>query len=106
MNINIGIYHNMSINFLLQSLKTLYQGDYTDDETFMIYTYLKNIDNNNLITYLNTNTLLDYENDLDLYVEVLALLISVFESKEEYEKCDDLLEKKEQSIKIMHLEKN
>jgi hypothetical protein len=45
-----------------------------------------------------------YNNDLELYVEILDALINIFEDREEYEKCQLLIDKKEESLII--LEKN
>jgi hypothetical protein len=37
---------------------------------------------------------LSYENDLELFVEILNKMITILEEKEEYEKCQELQFKK------------
>jgi len=56
--------------------------------------------------YNNKCTILSYNNDLELYVEILNSCILIFEKREEYEKCQKLKDKKEESIKIMKIKTN
>jgi len=93
----------MSINFLLQAIRILHIGNYDDTEIRMIYDYLRNLDNVVLNAYFNTNSVLQYGNDLELYIEVIDKTIKVLEDKEEYEKCQILLNKKEESLDIMKI---
>jgi hypothetical protein len=60
------------------------------------------IDNEILIDYNNTCTVLSYDNDLELYIEIIDSLILVFEEREEYEKCEKLKNKKDDSIEIIN----
>ena len=92
----------MSVNFLLQATRIIHIGNYDDTETRMIYDYLRNIDNVTLNDYFLTNTVLNYKNDLELYVEVINNMIKIMESEEEYEKCQILFNKKKESIDIMN----
>ena len=95
----------MSINFLLQATRVLNFGQYDDDELSMTYNYLTALDNEILIDYFNTCTILSYNNDLELYIEIVETLILVFEEREEYEKCAKLKKKKEESINIINTNK-
>lgn len=95
----------MSINFLLQATRVLNFGQYDDDELSMTYNYLTALDNEILNDYFNTCTILSYNNDLELYIEIVETLILVFEEREEYEKCSKLKNKKEESIKIINTNK-
>ena len=52
--------------------------------------------------YNNTCTILSYNNDLELYIEIVDSLILVFEDREEYEKCEKLKNKKDDSIEIIN----
>lgn len=92
---------NMTINFLLQATRVLHFGNYDEDELSMFYNYLTALDNEILNDYYSTCTILSYDNDLELYVEIINALISIFEEREEYEKCLKLKSKKEESIIIM-----
>lgn len=93
----------MSINFLLQAIKIIHIGNYTDNELQMIYDYLRNLDNVVLNDYFRTYSVLQYNNDLEFCIEVIDKMIKVLEVKEEYEKCQILLDKKEESLDIINL---
>lgn len=100
-----GIYNmNMSVNFLLQATRVLSFNNYDEDELKMVYDFMISIDNEILNDYNMSCSIMIYNNDLELYVEVLDALINIFEDKEEYEKCQLLIDKKEESLII--LEKN
>jgi len=96
---------DMSINFLLQATRVLSFGNYDDVELSMTYNYLTALDNDILNDYFNTCTILAYNNDLELYIEIVETLILVFEEREEYEKCAKLIKKKEESINIINTNK-
>ena len=95
----------MSINILLQATRVLSFGNYDDVELSMTYNYLTALDNEILNDYFNTCTILAYNNDLELYIEIVETLIIVFEEKEEYEKCAKLIRKKEESLNIINTNK-
>jgi len=95
---------NMSVNFLLQATRVLSFNNYDEDELKMVYDFMISIDNEILNDYNMSCSIIIYNNDLELYVEVLDALINIFEDREEYEKCQLLIDKKEESLII--LEKN
>ena len=68
----------------------------------MIYNFVINLDNDILNDYNNTCTILSYDNDLELYIEIVDSLIVIFEEKEEYEKCELLLFKRQESVEIIN----
>jgi hypothetical protein len=78
---------SMSLNFLLQATRVLHVGNYDEDELEMIYNFFISVDNEILNDYYNRCTILSYNNDLELYVEITDSLIEIFEESEEYEKC-------------------
>lgn len=94
--------NNITINFLLQSIRILHIGGYSEDELEMIYKSTVKVDNDLLFYYLSSNTILSYESDLELFIEIIDGLISIYEVREEYEKCVLLKNKKEESIKILN----
>lgn len=96
----------MTLNFLLQATRVLNVGNYDEEELKMIYKFLISLDNTVLNEYNNKCTILSYNNDLELYVEILNSCILIFEKREEYEKCQKLKDKKEESIKIMKTKTN
>jgi hypothetical protein len=93
----------MSINFLLQAVRVIHIGNYNDDKIKIIYDYLLNLDNIVLNDYFMSHQVLQYENDLIFCIEVIDKLIKIFEEKEEYEKCQLLLEKKEEALDIINV---
>jgi hypothetical protein len=93
----------MSINFLLQAVRIIHIGNYDDNDIKMIFNYLKNLDNVALNTYFSTYSVLQYNNDLEFCIELIDKMIKLFEGREEYEKCQVLLNKKEESLDIMKL---
>jgi hypothetical protein len=91
----------MSFNFLIQATRVLDKEGLNEIELEMIYVYVISLDNDILNDYNNTCTILSYDNDLELYIEILNSLIKIYEEKEEYEKCSSLMQKKEDAIIII-----
>jgi hypothetical protein len=99
------IYDNsmsMPSNFLLQSTRVLHNDNYDENELEMITNFMVAVDNEILNEYNNTCTILSYDNDLQLYIEIIDELIRVFEDREEYEKCELLKNKKDDSLEIIN----
>jgi hypothetical protein len=92
----------MNFNFLLQATRVLNVGNYDEEELAMIYDFITSLDNDILNDYYSTCTILSYNNDLELYIEIIDSLILVFEDREEYEKCEKLKNKKDDSIEIIN----
>lgn len=91
----------MSFNFLIQATRVLDNENLKEDELDMVYVYVISLDNDILNDYNNTCTILSYNNDLELYVEIIDALIKIYEEKEEYEKCNLLMQKKEDAKSII-----
>jgi len=85
----------MTINFLLQTMRVLHVGNYDEEELSMVYNFITSVTDDVLNDYKDTCTILSYENDLELYMEILDICIVIFEDREEYEKCQKLKDKKE-----------
>lgn len=97
-----GIYNlDMTINFLLQATRVLSKNNYDEDELVMITNFVNAVDEEILNDYNQTCTILSYDNDLQLYVEILDSLIEIYEEREQYELCDLLKQKKDESEIIM-----
>ncbi len=92
----------MNFNFLLQATRVLHVGNYDEEELKMIYEFIISLDNDILNEYNNTCTILSYDNDLELYIEIVDALIVIFEEKEEYEKCEQLKNKRDDSVEIIN----
>ena len=89
---------NITVNFLLQVTRILHVGNYDDIELSEIYNFMSTVDNEILNHYLNSKSILAYDSDLELYIELIDVLVNIYEEDEEYEKCKRLLEKKEEAI--------
>ena len=97
---NSEVFMDMSISFLLQATRVLHIGNYDDDEVQMIYDYIRTLDNEIIIHYYSNKTILSYENDLELLIEIIDKMIYILEQTEDYEKCLILKNKKEECKKI------
>jgi hypothetical protein len=91
----------MNLNFLLQATRILNKGEYDEDELIMIYNFVTSIDNEILNDYNSTCTIISYDNDLQLYIEIIDALILTFEEREEYEQCEILKNKKDDALIII-----
>ena len=80
----------MTINFLLQTMRVLHVGNYDEEELSMVYNFITSVTDDVLNDYKDTCTILSYENDLELYMEILDICIVIFEDREEYEICEML----------------
>lgn len=92
----------MTINFLLQTMRVLHVGNYDEEDLSMVYNFITSVTDDVLNDYKDTCSILSYENDLELYMEILDICIVIFEEREEYEKCQKLKNKKEEVKKIIN----
>jgi hypothetical protein len=92
----------MRFNFLLQTTRVLHHGNFNYQELDMVYNFLTSIDNEILNDYNYTCTIPSYDNDIQLYVEVLDKTLEIFEGMEEYEKCQNLKNKREEALIILN----
>jgi len=92
----------MNINFLMQATKVLSTNDYDGNELEIITNFLIAADEDLLYDFNNTCTILTYDNDLELYIEILSTLIKVYEEREEYEMCDLIKYKLEDAKEIIN----
>lgn len=91
----------VSFNFLLQATSVLDIKDYNEEDLNMIFKFVLSLDNDTLIDYNNTQTLIGYDNDLKLYLDILTSLLKIYEVNEEYEKCQKLLCQKNKTLKLI-----
>lgn len=97
---------DMTFNFLLQATRVLHVNNYDSDELKLIYKYTTSLDNDILNDYYISRTILGYNNDLELYLEIVETLIDIFEEMEDYEKCFVLKNKRDESLKIINNKNN
>lgn len=92
---------DVTFNFLLQATRVLHIGNYNENELNMIKKFLLSLDSDSLNTYNNTQTIISYNNDLELYLEIIDAMIHIYEINENYEVCHVLNQKKNQAINIL-----
>jgi hypothetical protein len=86
----------------MQATKVLSTNDYDGNELEIITNFLIAADEDLLYDFNNTCTILTYDNDLELYIEILSTLIKVYEEREEYEMCDLIKYKLEDAKEIIN----
>jgi hypothetical protein len=91
----------MTLNFLIQATRVLSVGNYDEEELKMVCNFLVAVDEEIMQDYNCTCTILSYDNDLQLFIEILESVILIFEEREEYEMCERLKNKKIEAIKII-----
>jgi hypothetical protein len=91
----------MTLNFLIQATRVLHVGNYDEEELKMVCNFLVAVDEEIMQDYNCTCTILSYDNDLQLFIEILDSVIMIFEEREEYEMCEQLKNKKDEAIKII-----
>jgi hypothetical protein len=94
----------ISIKFLLQSVKVINEKKYINQDLYLIYDFLISVEKKELIKYLKSNTVLSYKNDLELYMETIIRLIKIFEDLEYYEECIELKRKIDECNTILNEE--
>ncbi len=93
----------ISIKFLLQSVKVINEKKYTNEDLYLIYDFLISLTKNELIKYSESNTILSYKHDLELYMETIRQLIKIFEDLENYEECIELKSKYDECESILRM---
>ncbi len=78
----------MNFNFLIQATRVLNQNDIDNAELELITNFILTADEEILYDYSSTCSLITYDTDLDLYLEILEILLKIYEEKEEYEVCE------------------
>lgn len=92
----------LKFNFLIQATRVLDINNHDDNVLNTIHNFLLSLDNDTLIRYYNSQTLITYQNDLELYLEILNSLIKIYELNEEYEKCIELVKQKNITINLLN----
>jgi hypothetical protein len=92
----------MSYNFLIQATRVLNVNNYDESELELVTNFLIAADEDMLSDYNNTCTILSYDNDLELYLEILSTLLVVYEEREEYEICELIKNKMSEALQIIN----
>lgn len=92
----------MTSNFLIQATKILHDKNFDNNELDLITNFLLATSDDTLSDFNSTCTIISYDNDLQLYLEIMDALIKIYENKEEYEVCELIVFKKNEAIKIQN----
>lgn len=93
------------VSYLLQAIKVLHVESDEINDLDVIYKFVISVDDVVLNEYINKATILTYKNDIFLFIEILNKMITIYESYEDYEKCGNLLMKKNKCLNLITNEK-
>ena len=77
-------------SFLLQISELIKSNDFDDDDLRMIFLFTTSVDKSILIHYYYSSGIPPFDNDLDRYDELISDLLSIYDEREDYEKCGEL----------------
>lgn len=83
-------------DYLIQAVKVIHANDNSEFEINTVYEWVLIVENETILRYKNRNSIVSFDNDLDVFIELIDYLIKLFEKTEEYEKCARLLNRKMQ----------
>jgi hypothetical protein len=90
-------------DYLLQAIKILHTSKNTNFEINTIYDWILIVEDKTILQYKNRKSIISFNNDLELFIEIIDKLIEILEDEkhEDYEKCYLLLNKKEYCKKLL-----
>ena len=92
-----------TFTYLLRTARLITSNKHTKDDVDFINDLLLSLDNETLIRYFNTKTVDTIGCDYNLFVKLCKYVIYYYENNEEYEKCDKLKNKMNESEDIIKL---
>jgi hypothetical protein len=81
-------------DYLLQAVKVLHTGNNNSYELNTVYEWILVVDDETILHYKKINTVVSFDSDFDLFVDLIDYLIGIYEKIEDYERCEKLLNKK------------
>lgn len=96
----------MSFDYLMQAVKSLYDNNPSEYELNVAYEYILISSEETLSTYKERCSILSFNNDLELFIELTKKLIKIYEDMEEFERCSRLKKKMELSKEILNNSKD
>jgi len=100
---NYIYYKKVNYDFLLQAVKIIHTNADDKSELEIAYQFILQLTEETLQFYTTNCTILSYNNDLELFLELIDNLIKIYEGEDyqEYEKCYMLLKKKEYTLNFI-----
>jgi len=90
----------MNYDFLMQAIKILHTEIEDKSDLYFIYDYVTQTSDETIIQYKKNITIISYNNDVELFIEIINELIKLFENDEDFERCAILLKKKKRVIEL------
>lgn len=98
-------YFTMPFDFLMQAVKILHKDIQTEEDIKLAYDFVMLTEMDTLEKYNKKSLIVSYQSDLELFIDIIKELLSVYEDLEDYEKCQKLLEKKNICENILYQKK-
>jgi hypothetical protein len=92
---------DFTFDYLLNSVKALHSDNKSENIIETIYEWVLLADDELIKKYSERTSIDTYKNDLELYLSMINYVIESYEKIEEYEKCDRLLNRKNQFIGLL-----
>lgn len=89
-------------DFLMQAIKILYSNNQINEEINLTYNFVILTEIDTLKKYNKKCIISLYENNLELFIDIIDKLIILYENDEDYEKCLKLLDKKIITKKVLN----
>jgi hypothetical protein len=89
-----------TFRYLLQSARLISSKRASEEDIEFVKDLILSLENDEIISYYNTNTVTSIGSDFNLYVKLITYLIKYYEETEEYEKCEELKKKLNNSNEI------
>jgi hypothetical protein len=84
-------YKHFFSEFFLHAIKAIHTNDSEFDMLDIAYKFINNVDTETLFEFKKHQSLMTYENDLVLFIEMIKYVNHLYEQKEEYEICSELI---------------
>ncbi len=100
---NTIYFKKVSYDFLMQAVKILHTNEHDKYELDIVYDFIIQLTDETIYSYMEKKTIISYDNDFELFIQLIDRLIEILENEvyEEYEKCRNLLNKKEYCKKLL-----
>ena len=90
-----------TFSYLLQSARLIKSNKHSKEDVDFLFDLILSVDNETIIRYNTTYTVATIGCDYNLLVKLSLFLIRYYEENEEYEKCDKLKNRIDETEKII-----
>jgi len=68
----------------------------------VVYKFINDMEKETLIEFKKNQSMVSYENDLILYLEMIRYVRNLYEQREEYEVCAELIKKENECVMLLN----